>query len=168
MTALIDRIGFARLVPVAVLGLSVGALAFAYIAEIGFGLEPCPLCLYQRIPFALAGFLALLALAGPLSGRLKGTVVFLCGLVFLAGSALALYHVGVEQQWWASAACPGGSVATLTFEQMQQALTAGEPKACDTVDWRLFGISMAGYNVVYSLAAAIGCFFGARALRIDT
>jgi disulfide bond formation protein DsbB len=164
MTALIRRIGFARLVPLAVLGLSVGALATAYIAEIFFGLEPCPLCLYQRIPFALTGVLALLALAGPLSGRLERTVINVCGLVFLIGGAIAVYHVGVEQHWWASAACPGGSPATLTFEQMQQALTSGEPKACDTVDWRLFGISMAGYNIVYSFALAAGCFFGARAL----
>ncbi|MEQ8196039.1 MAG: disulfide bond formation protein B [Rhodospirillales bacterium] len=164
MIPFVKRIGMARLILLAILGASVGALATAYIAEFFFGLEPCPLCIYQRIPFALAGVLALLALAGPLSGRLERAVITICGLVFLIGGTIAVYHVGVEQHWWASATCGSASPAELTFEQMQKALTSGEPKACDTVDWQLFGISMAGYNIVYSFALAAGCLFGARTL----
>ena len=155
----------ARLIPLAILAASAGALGFAYTAELGFGLEPCPLCLYQRIPFAAAGILALLTLAGPLSGQIKPVVVLLCGLIFLIGSGIAFYHFGVEQHWWASAACSVGSSNELTLADLQKALTAGEPKACDIVDWQLFGVSMAGYNIVYSLALAVACFAGARLLR---
>jgi len=92
-------------------------------------------------------------------------LITLCGLIFLANSGLAVYHVGVEQHWWASAACSGAPPGELTFEQMQQSLIKGEPKACDTVDWQLFGISMAGYNIVYSLLLAIGCFASTKTLR---
>ena len=155
----------ARLIPLAILGASVGALGFAYTAELDFGLEPCPLCLYQRVPFTAAGILALLALAGPLGGRAESVVIFLCGLIFLIGSGLAFYHVGVEQHWWASAACSGTMPGELTLADIQKALTTGEPKACDIVDWQLFGISMAGYNIVYSLALAIACLASTRLLR---
>lgn len=165
MTPLMTRIGVDRLIPLAILAASLGALGFAYTAEIGFGLEPCPLCLYQRVPFAAAGILALLALAGPLSERLKTGVVCLCGLIFLIGSGIALYHVGVERHWWASAVCSAGAGNELTMADLQKALQAGEPKACDIVDWKLFGISIAGYNVVYSLALAAACFAGVRLLR---
>jgi disulfide bond formation protein DsbB len=41
----------------------------------------------------------------------------------------------------------------------------GEPKACDTFDWQLFGISMASYNVAYSILLAIGCFASTKLLR---
>ena len=168
MTPILERIGLARLIPLAILSASVGALGFAYISEIGFGFEPCRLCLYQRIPFAIAGILALFALAGPMEGAPRGRtqtiLITLCGLIFLTGSAIAFYHVGVEQHWWTSAACSGPPPGELSFAQMQQALIKGEPKACDIVDWRLFGISMAGYNIVYSLLLAIGCFASTKIL----
>ena len=177
MTTVFKRIGAGRLVPLAVLSASVGALGFAYIAEIGFGYEPCQLCLYQRIPFALTGIFSLVALSGlvsspaagipggTLGNRAQAFVIALCGITYLIGAAIALYHVGVEQHWWASAVCGGAPPNTLTFEQMQQSLMRGEPKACDTVDWQLFGISMAGYNIVYSIALAVGCFASTKLLR---
>ena len=180
MTSFLKRLGAVRLIPLAILSASVGALGFAYTAEIGFGLEPCILCLYQRIPFAVAGILALLALAGPQagavansmegapSGRMQTIIISLCGITFLIGSAIAVYHVGVEQHWWASPACSGAPPSELTFEQMQQSLVKGERKSCAVVDWRLFGISMAGYNVVYSLLLAIGCFASTKLLRMKS
>ncbi len=159
----------ARLMPLAILSASIGALGFAYTAEIGFGYEPCRLCLYQRIPFAITGILALFALTGLMDGmrsdRTLSAIVTLCGVIFLIGGLLAFYHVGVEQHWWSSAVCGGPGPNALTFEQMQQALIKGEPKACDTVDWQLFGISMAGYNILYSFMLAIGCFASIKSLR---
>ena len=171
MTPIFKWIGAPRLIPLAILSASVGALGFAYTAEIAFDYEPCQLCLYQRIPFAIAGILALLALAGPMEGiqggRTQTIVIMLCGVVFLASAGLAVYHVGVEQHWWASAVC-GGTPGGSTFEQMQKALMKGEPKACDVVDWQLFGISMAGYNIVYSVLLATGCFTSTKYLQART
>ena len=42
-----------RLVPLAILGASVSALAVAHTAEVVFSLEACNLCLYQRVPYLL-------------------------------------------------------------------------------------------------------------------
>jgi disulfide bond formation protein DsbB len=169
MITVFKRIGAARLIPLAILSASVGALGFAYTAEMAFGYEPCKLCLYQRIPFAVTGILALVALSGPMEGvrgsRTQTIVIALCGLVYLVGGAIAIYHVGVDQHWWASAVCGGVSPSSLTFEKMQQSLMQGEPKACDTFDWQLFGNSMAGYNIVYSILLAIGCFASTKLLR---
>ena len=55
------RMDWPRLVPFAILAASIGALIIAYTAELAFGIEPCILCLYQRIPYALAGALAVAA-----------------------------------------------------------------------------------------------------------
>lgn len=154
-----------RLVPLAILGASAVMLGAAYTAQYGFGQEPCILCLYQRIPYAATGVLALLALGLPAQGTVRKGLVALCGVVFLAGAGIAFYHVGVEQHWWASvAACAGGNVTTgLSVEQLNTLLTApSRQKPCDRVDWSLFGISLAGYNVMISVALAATTLAGAR------
>ncbi len=43
----------------------------------------------------------------------------------------------------------------MTVEEMQQALGATAPVRCDEPAWTMFGISMAGYNFIYGVAAGI-------------
>jgi disulfide bond formation protein DsbB len=143
---------------------SVGALGAAYIAQYGFGLQPCNLCLYQRVPYAVAIVIALAALALPLPASLRIWALTAMGVVFLAGAAIAFYHVGVEQHWWVSAVSCGSSIESgLSVEQLRERLLATPPQSCDQVTWSLFGLSMASYNVVYSLGLSAACF--AVALR---
>ena len=152
-----------RMIPLAILAASVGALATAYVAEVVFGIEPCALCLYQRAAYAVTGVLAVLALSAR-PGTVQVATVGVCGAVFAAGAAIAFYHVGVEQHWWASAVCGGALAAGTSLADMKAALSAPPPKACDEVDWTLFGISMATYNVAVSLALAGAALAGARML----
>ncbi len=163
-----------RWAPLLILAASVGALANAYTAEYAFGVEPCVLCLYQRIPYALAGVLgfgALVLPAGPSGNRTRSRAVMLAGFVFLAGAGIAFYHVGVEQHWWVSAAAcgeaagPWGDGGPKTVAELQQMLSQKPPKACDEVDWTLFGLSMATYNVAVSLALAWGSIWASARIR---
>ena len=53
-----------------------------------------------------------------------------------------------------------------TVEELRRLLTEARPtKTCDEVDWALFGVSMATYNVATSLALAVGSFWGAEKIR---
>lgn len=155
-----DRI--ADLVPWFLLAAAVGPLGVAYIAEYGFGYEPCVLCLYQRIPYGIVLGLGIVALfvTAPRPTRL---IAFLAGAVFAAGAGLAFHHVGVEQQWWTSAApCGASGGAVTSTEQLFAALENRTEKACDEIDWTLFGISMATYNVAFSLGLAAVSFWAWR------
>ena len=162
------RMDWPRLVPLAILAASIGALMAAYAAELALGVEPCILCLYQRIPYALAGALAVAALLAP-GPRPKIWAVIGAGVAFLVGAEIAFYHVGVEQHWWRSVASCGvaaGVPEPETVEELRRLLTEARPaKACDEVDWTLFGVSMATYNVAASLALAVGSFWGAEKIR---
>lgn len=152
-------------IPIAILAVSIGSLAMAFAAQYLFGLDPCILCLYQRIPYAIAVVLAAGALVAPTRGRLRPRLVALCAVVFFAGAALAFYHVGVEQHWWGSfAACGGHLVTDLTLDDLKAQLNGGSipSKPCDRVDWELFGLSLAGYNGIASLALGVACVVGAR------
>ena len=152
----------AFIVPLSIFIASAGALLIAYFVQYILKVEPCILCLYQRIPFFATGMLGLVALT--VSYR-RVRVVEAAGIIFGFGAAIAFYHVGVEQHWWSSVAECGALVegrGAKTVEELQQLLLAGDPiKSCDNINWTLFSFSMATYNVIISLALAIGSFIGA-------
>jgi disulfide bond formation protein DsbB len=139
-----------------------GAFAFQYIG----GLQPCILCWWQRYPYMATIVLALFAVAvAPTRPKLARVVLGLSAVAFLVGAGIAAFHVGVEQHWWAGTAeCganfgPAGSV-----EELRRRLLAQNVVRCDDIAWSLFGISMAGYNFLLSLALAV---FAVQAVRSD-
>lgn len=155
-----------RYVPVALLSIAAVALGSAYTAEFAYGLEPCALCLYQRIPFAAAGVLG--GLAYLFDGRASLAVLTaIAGGALLAGAGVAFYHVGVEQYWWASAAACGGGAPdqTLSMNRFQALLQQKPEKACDEADWTLFGVSMAAYNAAASTVLGLGALWAAMKIR---
>ncbi|MBL4614473.1 MAG: disulfide bond formation protein B, partial [Magnetovibrio sp.] len=90
-----------RLYPALLILAGATSLAFAYAAQFGFDLEPCILCLYQRVPFAVAIILGLIGLLKP---QWLVMVFTLAITAFAINCGIAVYHVGVEQHWWVSAA----------------------------------------------------------------
>lgn len=136
------------------------ALATAYAAQYWGGLEPCLLCLYQRLPYAVAGALVAAAFVARVPRHVALLLLVAAG-AFLTGGGIAFYHVGVENHWWASAVCAGDAPAITSVEDLRKALAAPPPKPCDTVDWTLFGISMASYNMVASSGLAALAFAAA-------
>lgn len=154
-----------------ILAASLAALAGAFFAQYVGGLEPCPLCLYQRYPYAATIVLAGLAMATAGRGRWPALFLGVAGAVMMGEAGLAFYHVGVEQGWFEGlAACVGAAGETpATLEELRAQLLAAPPARCDVVPWSLFGISMAGFNVVYSaVLAVIGLAVAARLARRRT
>ena len=149
-----------------VLMMSIAALATAFTAQYGFGLRPCELCLFQRVPYGVVIFLALLALGLRLDARRMALVVGLCGLAFLVNSGLSLYHVGVEQHWWAGpTSCTGGLGTVHSVQDLAALLSKPiDIPQCDKVAWSLFGISMAGYNIIACIGMAAFCLLATQRL----
>jgi disulfide bond formation protein DsbB len=134
-----------------------GALTAALVGERFFGLAPCILCLYERIPYAVAGLIALMMMALPSSAYLRQIALGLVLTAFVIGLALSVFHVGVEQHWWASPACTGGPLESVSVDDLLAAIQKPVRPACDDVQWSLFGITLAGYNVLFSAALAGLC-----------
>lgn len=151
------------LLPALLLAAAAAALGTAYTAQWGFGYEPCVLCLYQRLPYAAIAALGLAAAVWRGAGAQR-TIALLAGLTFLVSAAIAGYHVGVEQQWWASAASCGGdtSFKPLSTDDFMSQLRSKPEKSCGDIDWTLFGVSMATYNAVVSAVLAAAVFAGWR------
>ncbi|MBT6096588.1 MAG: disulfide bond formation protein B [Rhodospirillaceae bacterium] len=146
----------------------VGALVMAYTAQYGFGLEPCNLCLLQRIPYVLIAVVGWMGIKHP-QWVSPGNLTAIAGIIFFAGAVLAVYHVGVEQHLWQSAAgCGGEAGAQISVNQFQQMLQEKPPKSCDEVDWTLFGVSMATHNAFFSFVMAGISFNAARRIWITS
>ncbi len=166
-TAIVER---PWLAPLLLLAISAAAILIALSSQVWGGLQPCLLCTWQRWAHGAAILLALVALTAALLGHGRGAGLFtlLTGLAALAGTGIALYHVGVEQHWWAgTTGCGAGALSSAGgLDALREQIEAAPIVRCSDVPWSLFGISMAGYNAL--LSAALGLFAfaaGGAALR---
>ena len=132
-------------------GISLFSLLAALASEAFFGLEPCIMCIYQRIPFAAV---IILSIIGVIFRKHKGVstgMIGLSGFAFLINSILALYHTGIEQKWWVSAV----EGCKVTFENdskqtMLENILSAPTGRCDEIPWSdpILNLSMANYNVI--------------------
>jgi disulfide bond formation protein DsbB len=131
---------------------SVAVIGGALIAQYWGGLVPCELCLYQRWPYYAVIALMVLTLAIG-RGGISRVALALAALIFLASAALAFYHVGVEQHWFAGpTACTGGGLAGGSIEEIRRRLLATPVVRCDVPQWSLLGIDpLPIANLVVSL-----------------
>lgn len=135
---------------------SLGALAFAFIMQYGFDVQPCVLCLWQRVPFGLAAALAASALAmRPYDARAK-ILLLLCAAAFLANTGLAVFHTGVERHWWeGTRGCAITPLHGATIEDWKQQIMRVATGHCDQISWTFLGLSMANWNIPFSFALAL-------------
>lgn len=125
-------------------------LAGAYIGQYAFGLFPCEMCWWQRYAHFAALGLAVLAFAVPRSR----VPVALAALAIAVSAVIGAYHAGVEYQWWEGlTACT--STVTASAGNPLDAIMNAPLVRCDVPQWTLFGVSLAGWNFLFSGAAAL-------------
>jgi disulfide bond formation protein DsbB len=142
-----------------------GALFFEY----GLGLAPCPLCLYQRIPYYVAIPVALLTAAAALTTAARPLAMVGLGVIALAmliGAALGVYHAGIEWKWWQGPQACAGAVAPLGSNLLRE-LESIRVVPCDEAAWRFLGLSLAGWNALISLALVAFAVWGIAARPTD-
>jgi disulfide bond formation protein DsbB len=131
-------------------------LAGAYGSEIWGGLYPCEMCWWQRYAHFAALALALLSLAlrnAPDRGR---SFVWLAALAILTSGGIGGYHAGVEADVFEGfTQCTSSASAGLSSEELLKAVMAAPMVRCDDVQFSFLGISMAGWNAILSILAAL-------------
>jgi disulfide bond formation protein DsbB len=143
-----------------VLAASAVVLGAALLSQYWGGLAPCELCLLQRWPWGVAIVISFVAtMVG--SRPALPWVALLLAAVFAVSAVFAFYHVGVEQHWFAGpTACSGAATAAGTVEALKAQILRQQPVRCDEVAWSLWGISLAGWNLLASLVM-MGCCLAA-------
>ncbi len=145
-----------RMAGVSTLLIGAFMLGFALVSQFVFKLQPCELCIIQRWPWVAAMVLALAVTATHTHKFTQSILLLATGLTLIVGAGIAGFHVGVEEGLWQGlASCSQALPSTGSIEELRAHLLGAPTVSCGDVAWRLFGISMAGYNALISLALGL-------------
>ena len=127
------------------------------------GYAPCELCLRERIPYYVgipaAVVIAVVWRKGLAYLALAGFAVLI--VAFAAGTALGLYHVGVEWGFWPGPTeCSGALAPAPKVGDFLEQLHHVAVVRCDQPALTILGLSLAGWNVVVSLGLVALANFG--------
>ena len=133
---------------------SIIALVSAFFIEYILGHQPCNLCILERIPYLLAIILVLLNYKFI---QFKKFFVLLLTIIFLAGTILSLYHLGIEQGFIEeSLVCDLKSGSNLLSKEEILKQLQEKSINCKDVTFKIFGLSLTSYNILISLLITIG------------
>ncbi|MES3091534.1 disulfide bond formation protein B [Sphingomonas aerolata] len=142
--------------------LLLGALGSQFLG----GLYPCEMCHWQRWPHYSAVLLAAATFVVP-QRSLRASLVLVAALLIGISGAIGLFHAGVEYHWWngITACTTTVSMAGTTPAERLAAIMNAPMVRCDSAQWSLAGISLAGFNAIFSLGGAITIFVLMRKTR---
>jgi disulfide bond formation protein DsbB len=125
--------------------LMAGALGSEYIG----GLYPCEMCHWQRWPHEAAIGFAILAFF--LKPPARTILVVLAALSILISGGIGVFHAGVEYGWWEGLTACTNTAASGSLSDILKAPMI----RCDVPQWTLWGISLAGFNALFSIAGGV-------------
>jgi disulfide bond formation protein DsbB len=125
--------------------LMAGALGSEYIG----GLYPCEMCHWQRWPHEAAIGFAILAFF--LKPPARTILVVLAALSILISGGIGVFHAGVEYGWWEGLTACTNTAASGSLSDILKAPMI----RCDVPQWTLWGISLAGFNALFSITGSV-------------
>ncbi len=133
--------------------ISLLSLISAYFIEYILGHQPCNLCLIERIPYM--GALIIIIINFKLN-YLEKYFILLLLFIFLAGTLISLYHLGIEQGFITeSLVCDlKNSSKILSKEEILQQLQQ-KIVSCKDVTFKIFNFSLTTLNTLISLLITI-------------
>ena len=132
-----------------ILLISIIALISAFFIEFILGHQPCNLCILERIPYFLA--IIVILLNYKFIEFEKFFILFLT-IIFLFGTALSLYHLGIEQGLiQESLVCDLKSGSNLLSKEEILKQLQEKSVSCKDVTFKMFGLSLTSYNILISI-----------------
>jgi len=134
-------------------------MAYAYYSQFHDGLEPCVLCIFQRIALITLGIIFLIAfLHHPkaMGARIYGTLLL---LIAAAGSTISIRHIYVQHlpSWMTPPCGPGLNYMLKTLPLNKFIIKAFTGTAdCSIVTWRFMGLSMPEWTLIWFVILGVG------------
>src|SRR5947209_20158364 len=134
--------------------LPLALLAGAFGSQVFGGLFPCEMCWWQRYAHMAALVPAVLAFTAPAQSARSRTFTLLAALAIAVSGGIAVYHAGVEAKIFQGfTTCTATMHAGTTADLLKQIESAPVIR-CDQVQWSFLGVSLAGWNAIFSLGGA--------------
>ena len=113
------------------------------------GLQPCPLCIFQRIAYFFVGVFALLAAAVAPRRAARGVAAMMV-VAALTGLGIAAWHVRLQLNPESLSCGPGLEVMLDNFPLTQVLPRVFKGSGdCAQAGWTLFGLSIAGWSLAW-------------------
>jgi disulfide bond formation protein DsbB len=126
-------------------------MAYALYAEHVLGLEPCPLCILQRLAVISLGLVFLVAAVHGASGAGRIAYAVLLLLATLAGAGVAGWHLRLQHlPADRIPSCGPGldyMLDSFPLADVLKMVFSGSGE-CASVDWQLLGLSMPAWVVI--------------------
>ena len=133
--------------------ISIVALASAFFIEYVLDHQPCNLCILERIPYLLALIIIVLNYKFVQYEKL---FILLLILIFLSGTILSLYHLGIEQGFIEeSLVCDLKSGSNLLSKEDILKQLQEKNVSCKDVTFKIMGLSLTSYNILITLLISI-------------
>ena len=127
------------------------AIFFALYVEYVLGYKPCKLCLYQRIPYIIGIFISFIGYTYFKNDK----ILILIVIIFLISALVSGYHYGIENNIFEEfSGCTANSIDIVDKTELLKSLNDNFVSCKDT-NFKLFGISLAGINLLFSLLIVI-------------
>jgi protein dithiol:quinone oxidoreductase len=137
----------------------VALLGYAYYAQRVLHLEPCPLCIFQRIGIAALASAFLIAAAHDPRGAGRKIYALLLGAVALTTAAVAVRHLYIQSLPPGTMADCGAPLEVMLryapFTEVLRKVLAGSGE-CAKIEWRFLGLAMPAWVLI--AATALGGF----------
>ena len=127
------------------------AISFALYVEHILGYKACKLCLYQRVPYIIAIFISFIGY----NYFKNNKILILIVVIFLISALVSGYHYGIENNIFEEfSGCTTNSLEIVNKTELLKSLNENVI-SCKDVNFKLFGISLAGINLLFSLLIII-------------
>jgi disulfide bond formation protein DsbB len=135
-----------------------GLLAYAYYAQVVLHLEPCPLCMFQRVGVFASGLVFLLAAAHDPVGWGRRLYASLLALTALATIGVAVRHLYIQSLPEGSVPACGASLdfmlKVFSLSEVLVKVLSGSGE-CAKVTWTFLGLAMPGWVLIAALVLGV-------------
>ena len=127
------------------------AIFFALYVEHVLGYKPCKLCLYQRMPYIVAIFISFVGY----NYFKNDKILILIVVIFSISVLISGYHYGIENNIFEEfSGCTASTLEIIDKSELLKSLN-DNVSSCKDINFKLFGISLAGINFLLSLLIVI-------------
>lgn len=155
-----------RLVNLYIFLFCVCVLGIAYYMELGMLLEPCPLCITQRLFFAAAGIVALLAFLHNPANKGKMVYGFLSAAFALGGAGFAIRQIWLQGLPKDQIPSCGPSLSYMVqefpFAEVLSVMLSGDGN-CAEISWQdpILNMSIPQWSLVGFIMLTVLCCYQA-------
>lgn len=130
---------------------AVGMLMAVHLMQNVFGIKPCDLCIYERYPYYILLFGAVLV---PL--HFEKFAFYMQNMALAVGVVISAYHSGIERGWWQGfSACSANNTKGLSIDEIIKMMENTPLVKCNEISFSLYGLSLANYNFFISLSLTL-------------